>query len=109
MLLLYNLAFGLCNHEDITVVENEDDIIQSPTLPDTMLYPNNARCRWNITVEKEMVIRLNFLSFSLEESNDRVDCNYDALYVYDGPDADSTLLHVYVKQHNSSRITLHIM
>ena len=62
-------------------------MIQSPGHPNT--YPHGVNCTWRIQVTPGLVVRLTFLTFSLES---HVNCRYDAVDIYDGPSiSDSSL------------------
>ncbi|XP_014677071.1 PREDICTED: exoskeleton protein RP43-like [Priapulus caudatus] len=61
-------------------------IMTSPMFPHN--YPSNADCKWHFQAPLGMVVRLEFLSFNVESSNN---CSNDSLTVYNGADANATM------------------
>ena len=57
----------------------ENGVINSPS--DTEFYPHGADCVWVIRTNVGTVIRLTWLTFAVEESND---CTFDSVEIYDG-------------------------
>ncbi|KAI0222187.1 Cubilin [Lamellibrachia satsuma] len=52
-------------------------------------YHNDMRCSWKIQVDPFKRVRLNFLSFHLQESTD---CSYDSIKIYDGKDTNASMV-----------------
>ncbi|GCC19449.1 hypothetical protein chiPu_0000001, partial [Chiloscyllium punctatum] len=69
--------------------------ILSPNYPHP--YPHGKECDWTITVNKDYIISLTFISFTMEP-------NYDFLYIYDGPDSNSPLIGSFLDNKLPERI-----
>uniref|UniRef100_A0A670I645 CUB domain containing protein 2 n=1 Tax=Podarcis muralis TaxID=64176 RepID=A0A670I645_PODMU len=61
--------------------------ITSPDYPEN--YPNNAECHWVIQATSNSVIKLIFVDFQMENSEQ---CNFDYVAIFDGPTMGDTLL-----------------
>lgn len=64
--------------------------ITSPDYPEN--YPNNAECHWVIQGTSNSVIKLIFVDFQMEHSEQ---CNFDYVAIFDGPTMEDTLLSYY--------------
>lgn len=65
-------------------------LITSPDYPEN--YPNNAECLWVIQATSDSVIKLVFVDFQMENSEQ---CNFDYVAIFDGPTMGHTLLSHY--------------
>ncbi|XP_022092203.1 suppressor of tumorigenicity 14 protein-like [Acanthaster planci] len=66
-------------------------------------YLSDAECEWVITASVGKVITLTFVYFDVE--GDELNCRYDTLLVYDGPNASFPLLGNYCGNQGPSPVT----
>uniref|UniRef100_A0A8C5WPS3 CUB domain containing protein 2 n=1 Tax=Laticauda laticaudata TaxID=8630 RepID=A0A8C5WPS3_LATLA len=64
--------------------------ITSPDYPES--YPNNAECHWVIQGTSNSIVKLIFVDFQMEQSEQ---CNFDYVAIFDGPTMEDTLLSYY--------------
>ncbi|XP_026521487.1 CUB domain-containing protein 2 [Notechis scutatus] len=64
--------------------------ITSPDYPES--YPNNAECHWVIQGTPNSIIKLIFVDFQMEQSEQ---CNFDYVAIFDGPTMEDALLSYY--------------
>lgn len=74
--LNYTTSESLCGG----ILKDNHGIIQSPT--DTENYPHGATCTWIISADPGSIVRLTWLSFTLEEGSGGL-CHFDHVTVYD--------------------------
>ncbi|KAG8147801.1 hypothetical protein E2320_022924, partial [Naja naja] len=64
--------------------------ITSPDYPES--YPNNAECHWVIQGTSNSIVKLIFVDFQMEHSEQ---CNFDYVAIFDGPTMEDALLSYY--------------
>ena len=81
----YTTSESLCGG----ILKEDHGIIQSPT--DSERYPHGANCTWVISGDAGTIVRLNWLSFTLEEGGEG-GCHYDHVSVYDNSTSTGGLI-----------------
>ncbi|KAI0218619.1 Exoskeleton protein RP43 [Lamellibrachia satsuma] len=83
----YTAIVGRCrgNAETLTGPEGAIEINQTE-------YRNKMRCGWRIQVDPSKIIKLEFLTFDVEEV---IPCKFDNVTVYDGEDDSAPLMGTF--------------
>ena len=82
--LNYTTSESLCGG----IFKEDHGIVQSPT--DSERYPHGANCTWVISGDAGSIVRVNWLTFTLEEGD--ADCPYDHVSVYDNSTSTGGLI-----------------
>ena len=63
MLLITFISFAACTSPGV-FLSGSSGFVSSPNFPNN--FPNNSNCNWNITVPSGLIIKVTFISFTLE-------------------------------------------
>lgn len=87
--VFYLVECSLTKWCDIINFTNSSGDLSSPKPTNTLLYPDNARCIWTITIsDTNQHIKLSFNTFSLENC-DKCACDFVEIFDVVGPNQNS--------------------